>query len=132
MKSNIDRYKSDLQKLIDFGHELHHAIQYECFPEKVIEALKEKKLPAKEQKLMIEKLPGFSEKYQTWYSESLTIIKTIMPDQLINFISYYKKPKNRKELAYGNYVIEDYLQGLRVLKSFGEEKVGPSAAIPQF
>lgn len=34
---------------------------------------------------------------------------------------------------YGNYVIEDYLQGLRVTYSFsGEIKVGTESAIPQF
>jgi aryl carrier-like protein len=45
----------------------------------------------------------------------------------------YEKPKARKDISYGNYVIEDYLQGLRVTQGYTKEvKVGPSAAIPQF
>jgi hypothetical protein len=131
MKSNLEKYKTDLNKLIDLGNSLLNAIQYECFPELVIEALKKKNLSKKEQDSLIENLPNFLEKYQTWYSETLVLIKVIIPDRLANFISYYEKPKNRKEVTYGNYVIEDYLQGLRITRN-GEQKVGPSAAIPQF
>ena len=34
-------------------------------------------------------------------------------------------------IEYGNYVMQDYLQGL-VVTYLGEEKVGPSAALSQF
>lgn len=132
MISNLERYKKDLEKLVNLGNDLLNAIQVECWPEEVMKHMNEKKIPIKDQKELIKKLPSFSEKYQLWYSEALRIVKIIIPDRLNNFISYYEKPKNRKVVEYGNYVIEDYLQSLRVGFRYGEEKVGPSAAIPQF
>lgn len=80
---------------------------------------------------VIKGMPNFSSKYQTWYSESLAVIKVLLPDRVGNFISYYEKPKGRKEVLFGNYVIEDYLQGLTVTRN-GREIVSKSAAIPQF
>ena len=57
----------------------------------------------------------------------------MLPDRLGDFIKLYEKPKVRKEIKYGNYVIEDYLQTLTVTRGWEkEEVVGPTAAIPQF
>jgi hypothetical protein len=73
----------------------------------------------------------FNSEYQLWYSEALSIIKVMLPDRLLNFVSLYEKPKNRKDVEYGNYVIEHYLQGLQVTR-YSEVKVNKSAALPQF
>tara|TARA_R110002110_G_scaffold403658_1_gene621536 strand:+ start:110 stop:661 length:552 start_codon:yes stop_codon:yes gene_type:complete len=44
----------------------------------------------------------------------------------------YEKPKGRKEITYGNYVIQDFLQGL-VRKRYDETiYLDTSAAFPQF
>jgi len=59
---------------------------------------------------MIKKLPNFKSNYQTWYSESLILLKYLLPDRLNDFIKLYEKPKNRKVVSYDNYSIEDYLQ----------------------
>ncbi|MGF6929063.1 hypothetical protein QFZ48_004563 [Chitinophaga sp. W2I13] len=74
---------------------------------------------------------SFKEEYQTWYSEACALIKIVLPDRLSDFIKLYEKPKTRKAIEYGNYVIEDYLISLTVRRG-GEFKVGPEAAIPQF
>lgn len=130
MISNLEKYKKDLDELIKEGELLYWAIFFEQYPEK-----KQKfKKRLKGKFTSFEKnLPDFSEKYQLWYSEALVIIKFFLPDRLNDFIKLYEKPKGRKEIKYGNYVIEDYLQGLTVTRGWEKEKVvSPEAAIPQF
>ena len=132
MISNIEKYKQDLDKLISNGDNLLNAMQSECYPEEFENEIK-KALKTKQKINEFKKsLLSFKDKYQSWYSESLMIVKLLLPDRISDFIKLYEKPKNRKEIAYGNYVIEDYLQSLRVTSGFGDVKVAPYAAIPQF
>jgi hypothetical protein len=135
MISNIRKYKKDLEQLIADGSQLLDAIQYECFPKEFeTEALKALGVKSKgEIQELIKNLPSFKEKYQSWYSESLAVVKFLLPDRVTDFTKLYEKPKGRKDITYGNYVIEDYLQGLRVTRGALEiEIVSPKAAIPQF
>ncbi len=131
MQSNLDKYKSDLESLIDKGLDLHHAMQYECFPTEFEAEFKKHKPTKKKLTEFKKKLPSFREEYQSWYSEAQMIIKQLLPDRLVDFVKFYEKPKGRKGIEYGNYTIEDYLQSLRVTRG-GEEIVNSSAAIPQF
>lgn len=56
-----------------------------------------------------------------------------MPDRLQDFVQYYEKPKQRKNIDYENYKIEDFLQSLNVTSGYEKTKVvGPDAAIPKF
>lgn len=127
MPTNLDKYKKDLEKLSKKGDLLLMAIQHECFPEQVEEAIGEK---AEE---LVKTFPRFSDEYQAWYSEAKVVIKQLLPDRLDDFVRHYEKPKSRKEISYENYRIEDYLQGLSVTRGWEKEKVvGPDAAIPQF
>lgn len=135
MTMNLERYKKDLDKLISNGNMLFNAIQFECYPEQFEEQAKKIfKDKFKENFPELKKnLLSFKDNYQSWYSESLAIIKFLLPDRVNDFTKLYEKPKNRKEITYGNYVIEDYLQGLTVTRGWEKEKVvGPEAAIPQF
>jgi len=133
MDMNLEKYKEDLNKLISRGDRLFNSIQYECHKEKFEEEL-EKHLKTKKKIDEFKKdLLNFNQNYQQWYSEALALIKFLLPDRLDDFIKLYEKPQNRKEIKYGNYVIEDYLQGLTVTRGWDKEKVvGPDAAIPQF
>jgi len=127
MQSNLEIYKKDLKRLIEKGNMLLNAMQYECFPEKVEEALGDN---AEE---IIKTFPEFNDEYQTWYSEAKVLIKQLLPDRLSDFVRHYEKPKSRKEITYENYRIEDYLQGLTVTRGWEKQKiVGTEAAIPQF
>ena len=138
---NFSKYKDDLKRLIKFGGDLLNSIQFECYP-KEFKAQLRKKIETlhkdeKSQQLAIEefikRLPSFYQKYQNWYSESISIVKTILPDRIDDFVRHYIKPKGRKAISYENYVIEDYLQGLSITRGYSKEKVvGPDAAIPQF
>lgn len=129
--TNLDKYKEDLGKLIGKGEDLLNAIQFQCCPDdfrnQAKKILKEKYEP------FIKALPSFKDEYQSWYSESLSLIKLLLPDRLNNFVKLYEKPKTRKEITYANYTIEDCLQGLSVTRGYEKEKVvGPDAAINQY
>lgn len=129
MISNIDRYKSDLEALIQRGEQIHLALQKECFTDAFEKQVK-KQLGDKA-KEFVKALPSFAEAYQPWYSESRALIKQLLPDRLADFCRHYEKPKPRKEITYENYRIEDCLQGLNVTRGWEKEKVvGPDAAIP--
>ncbi len=131
MPTNLDRYKKDLDSLIERGQDLHIAMQFECFPKETESALK--KEFGDKAKEIIKKLPSFTVSYQSWYSEAKALIKQLLPDRLADFVRHYEKPKPRKAIDYENYKIEDYLQGLNVTRGVYKEKVvGPDAAIPQF
>lgn len=131
MISNLEKYKKNLEQLIIEGDSLFNAIQFECYPKEFKTQVK-KDFNEKQYSEILKNLPSFKEKYQYWYSESLSIIKLLLPDRMNDFVKLYEKPKGRKEIKYGNYVIEDYLQGLSVTRSQYEKVVGPEAAIPQF
>lgn len=128
--NNLEKYKKDLDRLISDGDSLLNAIQFECYPEK-FESQVKKTLKQKYGQF-VKSLPSFRDKYQFWYSESFIIIKLLLSDRINDFVKLYEKPKIRKTIEYGNYVIEDYLQNLVVTSSFGDRKVGPEAAISQF
>jgi hypothetical protein len=127
--TNLDRYKKDLDSLIEKGQDLHISMQLACLPEETESFLK--KEFGDEAKEIIKKLPSFMISYQSWYSEAKALIKQLLPDRLADFVRHYEKPKSRKNIDYENYKIEDYLQGLNVTYG-GKKVVGPEAAIPQF
>jgi len=60
--------------------------------------------------------------YQDWYSQSLPVIKQIMPERYVEFVEQYKLEK-RKEIDFLNYTISDYLIGLKVTKGYAKEEV---------
>ncbi len=134
MISNLEKYKKDLGKLISRGEELENAMQAEFLPEEFQEALEKTIEDKNKVSEFIKKLPSFKSGYQDWYSESLALLKQLLPDRVDDFVDLYKKPKtNRKDITYENYVIEDALQGLLITRGWQKEKVvSADAAIPRF
>ena len=129
--NNLERYKEDLERLIQEGEILYYSMKYECNPRDNRKAIKkELKDRASE---FINKLPEFSEKYEDWYSEAKTLIRQLLPLRLDDFVGYYEKPRGRKEPDYESYRISDYLMSLQVTGGVYEKViVGPAAAIPRF
>lgn len=115
MISNLERYKKDLERLIQSGKQLLHSIQKEYTPEQYEEWGEAK----------LKELPYFDSNYQTWYSEALKIIKQLIPDRENDFIKLYERPKNRQSIDLTNYTIEDHLMGFRYEMCAG-------AVIPRF
>jgi hypothetical protein len=129
---NLERLRKDLEELIQQGHELDLAMAYEIdpkgFSKQVTEHWGKDKIEA-----FVKKLPNFKSTYEAWYSESIVVLRQLLPDRVDNFIALYEKPKVRKEVTYGTYVIQDYMQGLRITRYGGTEVVvDSSAALPQF
>lgn len=124
----IEKYKKDIGDLCSNGELLYYKMVFENHPEEEKET---KKNYPELHKKVIEKISSFSEKYQEWYSESLEVIRQILPSRMDDFIGYYKPSKTRKEINYENYTIVDALQGLRTTW-LGETKVDAKAAITKF
>lgn len=132
MASNINKFEKDLESLIATGSLLDSSMQKES-REKEFEEHVGKIYSPEEAKKYLKEIPDFRSVYDSWYSESLVLIKQLLPDRLNDFISFYQKPKNRKDITYENYVIQDYLQGLQVTRNGGAVVVvSKSAAIPKF
>jgi len=110
------------------------AMQYDCHPNEFKEKLKEALKGSDETaKTFLDGPPKFKSEYQEWYSKAQAVIKQVLPDRLKDFISYYEYPRPRREIDSGNYMIRDYLQGLRVTFGGGARVVADgSAAIPEF
>jgi len=80
-------------------------------------------------------LPDFREEYENWYSESLRVIKQIVPERLDDFVKQYKNDR-RKSLNYETYTIYDYLLRMEVTRSTGsgisrETIVSSASAMPK-
>lgn len=127
--TNLDKFKEDLKNLISKGALLQVRMGFDLFPKDYEEYYK--KSLGKKYTLFKKELPEFKSEYQIWYSEALVVIKLLLSDRLEDFIRLYEKPKNRKSIEYGNYVMEDYLQNLRVTSGY-ETKVDGKAAVEQF
>lgn len=130
MASNLDRYRTDLSRLIDDGENILNALLFEAHGDVFEEAvLKARGGDKKRTKEFIEKLPVFKKVYQAWYSEALSLVKQLLPDRVLDFVRLYEKPKGRKELGFENYRIEDALQGLQVSR-LGNVLADNKSAVP--
>ncbi|MEQ8254452.1 MAG: hypothetical protein RKE52_04875 [Marinovum algicola] len=126
------KYAEALDNLIKDGDTLLMAIQYDCFPEAFAEKVQES-LGEEEATKYLEELPSFKAKYQGWYSEAQALIKQVLPDRLADFRSYYEYPRVRKDITFQNYMVRDYLQGLKITRGWEKEVVADGhSAIPEF
>jgi hypothetical protein len=134
MAVNVERFKNDLDRLIREGVELENAMTYDVAKDEVLRLAREEFQNHETQvKDWVNSLPDFKKNYEKWYSESLAVLRQLLPDRVANFVGFYEKPKGRKEIAYGDYVIQDYLQGTIVTDyRIGGRDVTPSAALPQY
>jgi hypothetical protein len=121
MPTNLDRYRSDLDRLVKTGSLLIVSMAIAVDPKKQ----KDFGFSEKDAK----KLPVVEHEYQKWYSEALACISQLLPARALDLVNYYKPDKARKEITFANYTISDYLKGLTV--TWGPQKqkvVGPDAA----
>ena len=123
MESKFEAIKKELKELIRQGDLLYYAMA--DAQDKLPEGFKEKL-----EKNGVE-LPNFETEYDSWYSESLLVVKQIIPDRIDDFVKQYKNEK-RKEISFLTYGISDYLLGLRTTRG-GEYEViaDQTSAIPK-
>lgn len=130
-QTNLEKYKTDLDRLIRKGQTLLQSVQRE-YHEKGFEKVYKKALGDKYDEF-VERLPRFSSGYQHWYSEASAVVKQLIPDRLSDFVRLYERPKSRKEVTWENYMIEDLLQGLTVTRGYNKDLVvNATAGIPRF
>ena len=108
MKTNLTKYQKDIDALIERGTRLFEGLIYElrddlgeyynCIPQK--------------RKAEMAKC-SFKSEYNSWYNESIALIRQLMPERLADFQSYYKLEK-RKEITHATYTISDYLIGIQI------------------
>ena len=128
MTLNIQRFKADLEKLLKQGEQLQFALLVKVYGKSEIK----KTLKLDNSSTELDKLPSFNVGYEAWYSESLALLRQILPDRLTDFKEHFEVPKNRKEITYANYRIQDALKGLRVTRTFSEVVVDDKASVPHF
>lgn len=121
---NLDKYRKDIDSLVELGWQLYRALAYSVAP-----AVASKKMALSEEKR--KELPEFRSSYQTWYSESLAAIRQLLPDRVDDFVAYYKPARLRKVIDNANYTVSDFLQGITVARH-GETIVGFDAAFMPF
>jgi uncharacterized protein YfbU (UPF0304 family)/uncharacterized protein (UPF0332 family) len=119
MKSNIEKFEKDLERLATQG------VRLELGMLKDLDILDE--IP-----LVLEKIEplDFYRNYEQWYSESLQVIKQLLPDRFLDFRLLYKDEK-RKFLTYENYTVSDFIIGA-VNKNRYEVFANQEAAYPKF
>jgi hypothetical protein len=120
MTTNLNRYKEDLAKLIEKGFVLYCTMGYDL------------KILDKESIKQVEKIrvKNFKREYEKWYTESLSVIRQIIPERQADFIKMYKDEK-RKVTDYLTYTMSDYLLGIQVTQGY-TVKVDSKAAVPKF
>lgn len=136
MTLNIARFKADLEKLVEESGRLELALLVKVHgAEEVSQAIKKDADEAERKKMVtgFKKLPSFSVSYESWYSECLALIRQVLPDRLVDFKEHFEVPKNRKDITYASYRIQDALTGLRVTRPpYDHVVVDDKAAISHF
>lgn len=106
MATNLDRYRKDLASLLSRGSDMEFEILNKANPNL-------KALPP-EDKARLKKISGlFEDSYQRWYSESLSLIRQLMPERLAEFIELYRTDARRKSVNIATFTIQDWLNGYR-------------------
>ncbi len=123
MTTNLDRYRKDLASLLTRGSDMEFEILHR-------ENSNLKELSA-DDKARLKKLSGlFENSYQKWYSESLSLIRQLMPDRLEEFIELYRTNSRRKTVDISNFTIQDWLNGYRANTELtGQKKFNDYAVV---
>lgn len=136
MALNVERFDTDLKRLLREAGELELALLSKVHGKELLaRSLKEDASDAEIEEMVkgFEKLPQFRIAYEAWYSECLAVLRQILPDRLMDFKEHFEARKNRKEITYDTYRIQDALRGLRVTRPpYDEVVVDDKAALPHF
>ena len=120
MESNISKFTNELKKLIEEGDSLRLSLALDL---QVTDEATKKKLREM-------KLPDFKEKYESWYSLAMQVVKQVLPDRIEDFRKQYKDEK-RKQTDFLTYGVSDYMIGVQVNRGV-ETIVDGKAAFPKF
>jgi len=74
-------------------------------------------LDAEKQKLKKDFDGTFEDRYQSWYTESLAVIRQLVPDRATEFEHLYRGDGKRREINISTYNIQDWMNGVRAATS---------------
>ena len=108
MSSNLDRYKTDLNKLIKLGETMEADLTVRAIEKegKINEMLKELKKHV---------TGSFEKNYQNWYTEAHALIRQIIPDRAQEFEGIYRGGSKRRDINATTFSIQDWLAGVCAL-----------------
>src|SRR6266446_7584275 len=104
MSTNLERFKSEIKKLILLGTEMQLDLTSETLTDD------EKK---KYEKTTKEVKGSFQNNYQKWYSQVCAVVKQLLPDRHVEFVNLYHGDGRRKQIDAVTYNIQDWLNGIR-------------------
>lgn len=107
MTTNIDKYKTDLDKLLTLGRAMELDLNLRHIEEE------ERGLTGAQKKAHKEVSGKFEKEYQKWYTESSSVIKQLIPDRFKEFEYLYHGDGKRKSIDLISYHIQDWLTGVR-------------------
>lgn len=106
--TNYTKFKEDLKHLLSVGNQIKVDLTYRLYSKEDLKKVSKQKLEE------INKLTNFFEtNYQSWYTESLSVIKLLIPDRLSEFSELYKGDGKRKDISLETYTIQDWHKGIR-------------------
>ena len=103
-ESNLEKFRSDLVRLIEDGNILMKSFR-----------------DAKNKHVEM------ASNYQQWYTEAHAVVRQLIPDRLDDFVRMYKRDK-RKDIDAETYTIGDFLIGISVSRGLDVLFDGPSVA----
>jgi hypothetical protein len=109
MSSNLEKWKTDLAKLIHLGDEMSLDLRLRS-PGQL------EKLESEYQKTADRIKGSFEKNYQRWYTESCAVLKQLLPNRLEEFVRFYAPDPKRKIVDINTYRIQDWLVGIRAAK----------------
>ena len=127
MAANVERIKRDLDRLTRQGDLLENAMVDETNPTYFINQLGREK--AEE---LRRSLPDFKTGYEAWYSESLAVVRQLLPDRVRDFIGLYENSKDHNDISYENYRIQDYTHNIIHVRNISGGVVNHPSIFPLY
>ena len=104
MASNLDKFKSDLERLVSLGNKIAQDLNSHVFDDTQLLGCP---VEAKLKEIRV----SFNFTYQRWYTEASAVVRQLIPDRLDEFEQLYKDDRRRKKDST-TFTIQDWLNGI--------------------
>jgi hypothetical protein len=114
MRSNLAKFKEDLESLMLLGNEMYLDL---ITPDRPLETHSD------QVRSMLERVSGaFGKNYQRWFTEAAAVVRQLIPERGTEFEGYYKVDPRRKTVDHVTYSIQDWMNGLRATIDYAGKK----------
>ena len=122
MKSNIQKYKTELEALVLLGEKIKWDIQLRS-------QARHEELEGDHKDVYASVKDRFERDYQRWYTEAYSVIKQLLPDRLAEVEQLYVGQGRRKTIDSTTFTIQDWMNGIRARTNAHGEKYFDDMAI---